>query len=78
VGCERRVIPCITRGEIIDAESAFLERKRATQHRWIASTAGSRSSVESKLTHIHVLAYGGCQASSDGIENTPSRISDGY
>jgi len=78
MGCKRRVVLCITRGEIIDGESVFLERKRAIERRWVASTAGSRSSVDTKLTYIvRVLVGGECQAPSDGIENTTSRVSDG-
>jgi hypothetical protein len=61
MGCERRVVLCITRGEIIDGESAFLERERANKHRWFASAAGSRSSVDTKLTYItRVLVGEGC------------------
>jgi hypothetical protein len=77
MGCERRVILCITCGEIIDAEIAHLERKRAIEHRFITSTTSSRSSMDKRLALIYVLVDGECQTSTDGVANT-SWVSDGY
>jgi hypothetical protein len=77
MGRERRVIHCLTRGEIVDAETALFERKRAIERRWVASTGDSRSPVDGKPRGIYVLVDGERQASSDGGANPTSRDSDG-
>ena len=77
MGSERWVILCVTCCQIVKPEIAFLERQRAIEHRWIASTATSRSPVGAKLWCSYVLINGGRQASSDGSANTTSRHYDG-